>query len=93
MEKETLEIMKQKMEQVADILYKGNTEQGIAAMIDVLPYLLDLSNCIDDENTQRQFIDDALQPLLVAMENNDGTLMADIITYELIGRVDDMIAM
>ena len=33
MEKETLEIMKQKMEQVADILYKGNTEQGIAAMI------------------------------------------------------------
>ncbi len=90
MEKETLKIMKQKMENVADILYKGNIEQGIAAMTDILPYLSELSYCINEENKQRQFINDALQPLLDAMENNDGTMMADIITYELIRYVDDM---
>lgn len=90
MDKETLNMMKKNLENVADILYKGNTEQGIAAMTDILPHLSMMASEIQDEVMQKKLITNVLQPLLESMENRDGTMMADIITYELIQMVDEM---
>lgn len=90
MDKETLNMMKENLENVADILYKGNTEQGIAAMTDILPHLSMMASEIQDEVMQKKLITNVLQPLLESMENRDGTMMADIITYELIQMVDEM---
>lgn len=89
-EKDKLIIMKKKMEDIADILYKGNTEQGIAAIKDILPYLSMLATDMENEELQGQFIEEVLSPLLQAMEDKDGTMMADIITFELIHMVEKM---
>lgn len=89
-EKDMLIIMKKKMEDIADILYKGNTEQGIAAIKDILPYLSMLATDMENEELQGQFIEEVLSPLLQAMEDKDGTMMADIITYELVHMVEKM---
>ena len=37
---------------------------------------------------QQRLITDALMPILSAMEEEDGTLMADLITYELVEILD-----
>ena len=38
--------------------------------------------------SQQRLITDALSPILSAMEEEDGTLLADLITYELVELLD-----
>ena len=84
MDKESLNNMKEKLEGVADILYKGDTMDGIAHMSNVIPDIAAIASDMPDEEARQEMIDNALAPLLEAMEQEDGTLMADIISYELI---------
>ena len=90
MEKEQLEEFKAKLEAIADVLYKGDTKTGIASMNMVIEDIAVLASWISDEELRQRLIDDALTPLLAAMSEEDGTLMADIITYELLEIVNEV---
>ncbi len=85
MDKMVLKQTISQLNQIADVLYKGNTRAGIAAMGMVIPNLTLVSTLIDDEEMKARLVNDALTPALQAMEEQDGVLLADIITYELLG--------
>lgn len=72
---------------IAGELYNGNTNTGISQMGNVLGDLLNYSEQMADEERE-EFIEEALRPLLDAMERKDAIEMADIITYELIEKIN-----
>lgn len=84
MDKETLDGIKARLNDIADMLYQGHIIDGIAHMSNVIPDIASIAEAMPDEETRQELIDNALTPLLDAMEQRDGTLMADIISYELI---------
>ncbi|MCM1083005.1 MAG: hypothetical protein NC311_10465 [Muribaculaceae bacterium] len=82
MDKDKLENLKSNLEQIADVLYKGDTMDGMAEISNVLPAIAEVASDMPDEESRQELIDHALKPLLEAMEQGDGTLIADIINYE-----------
>lgn len=90
MDKEMLEKLKEKLERIADTLYKGKTEIGIARMNEVIPDIALASTWIQNEELSNRMVKDALTPLVRAMEDRDATLMADIIIYELVNVIEEM---
>lgn len=84
MDKEKLEDVKTKLNEIADILYKGDVIEGLANMNCVISDIAAIASDMPDEETRQKLIDNALTPLLEAMEQEDGTLMADLISYELL---------
>ena len=83
MDKDKLENLKSNLEQIADVLYKGDTMEGIAEISNVLPDIEEIASDMPDEESRQNLIDNVLAPMLEAMEQGDGTLVADIISYEL----------
>lgn len=69
---------------IADVLYKGDVQTGIAAMNLVISNLAVIITWITDESVKMRLVEEALTPALQAMEKKDGTMLADIITYELL---------
>lgn len=88
MDKETLDGLKKNLNDIADVLYKGDTTDGIAHINNVIPDIAVVASDMPSEEARQEMIDNALAPLLDAMEQEDGTLMADIISYELIPLLD-----
>lgn len=84
MDKKILDGLKKNLNDIADILYRGDTIEGIAHISNVIPDIAAIASGMPSEEARQEMIDNALAPLLDAMEQEDGTLMADIITYELI---------
>lgn len=80
----------EKLEEIADVLYKGNTVEGMAMMTQVIDNLGIIAGNIVDEEQQKSFLNDGLIPAVGAMENNDGILLADIITYEIISTLNNI---
>ncbi|MBE5953805.1 MAG: hypothetical protein E7257_06560 [Lachnospiraceae bacterium] len=77
-----------KLSNIADILYKGDTTLGMAMMGTVINDLAVVATKVEDEELKNRYINDGLTQCLQAMENNDGTLLADVISYELIEVID-----
>ncbi len=73
-----------RLEEIADVLYQGYASQGIAQMGEVIPNLAEISTWIEDEEERKRLVQDALEPILNAMEQQDATELADLITYELL---------
>lgn len=73
-----------KLTEIADTLYQGNTVKGIADMGTIIPDLTIICDLIQDEAVKVKLVQDALTPILQAMETRDGILLADVITYELL---------
>lgn len=90
MEQNLIEETKEQLLMVADILYQGGISDGIAAMNVVIPNLALIADHIEDETVKQKLVADALTPILSAMEDEDGTLMADLITYELVELLDSL---
>ena len=88
MEKNLIEKTKEQLLTIADTLYQGGVSDGIAAMNAVIPNLAVIADHIENEDLKQKLVADALTPILSAMENEDGTLMADLITYELVELLD-----
>ncbi|MCI6241172.1 MAG: hypothetical protein SO015_07625 [Wujia sp.] len=88
MEQELIRETKEELLSIADTLYQGLVSDGIASMNQVIPNLSMIASQIQDESLQSRLVSDALSPLLSAMEEEDGTLMADLITYELVEILD-----
>ena len=79
-----LDRVKERLQDIAYILYKGNTQEGIAQMSQALPDIAVIVTWISDANVQNRLITDALTPAMEAMEEQDGIWLADVITYELL---------
>lgn len=90
MEQNLIEETKEQLLTVADILYQGGVSDGIAAMNAVIPNLAVIADHIENEDLKKKLVADALMPILSAMEDEDGTLMADLITYELVELLDSL---
>ena len=90
MDKAFLTETKEKLNEVADELYKGSVTEGIAHMGTVLPGIASIAGGIESEELQQKLLVDVLTPALEAMENKDGALLADIISYELIEFIDSL---
>lgn len=73
-----------KLSEIADVLYRGDTRAGIAAMGLVISDLAAISDVIQDEEVKEKLVQEALIPILQAMEDQDGVMLADLITYELL---------
>lgn len=73
-----------KLTEIANVLYKGDVQTGMAAMNVVIPNLAVIASYITDELLKTRLIEDALTPALQAMEEKDGTMLADVITYEIL---------
>lgn len=89
MDKELLDNVKEKLLSIADLAYKGNINDAIVMMGDALQSIETLAASLDEE-TREHMIETALAPMLSAMEDKDGTLLADIITYELLELLNGM---
>lgn len=85
-----LNTTKEKLNEIADILYKDKVNLGMSKMNQVIPDIAVIASNITDAELQQRLINDALTPALGAMENKDASLLADIITYELIEILDSM---
>lgn len=83
-----MEMLKEKLRDIADVLYSGNTSLGMARMGEVIADLANVGTGITDEDIRNRYIKDGLGQALIAMETNDGTLLADVISYELIEIID-----
>ena len=91
MDKENIIELKKKLTEISDILYKGNVTQGIADINNVIPDIAVLASWLPDDESREELINNALSPLLEAMEQGDPIATADIIVYELIAVMDKMI--
>lgn len=89
MDKELLDNVKEKLLSIADLAYKGNINDAIVMMGDALQSIETFAASLD-EGTREHMIETALAPMLSAMEDKDGTLLADIITYELLELLNGM---
>ncbi|MBQ8913104.1 MAG: hypothetical protein IJ054_03565 [Lachnospiraceae bacterium] len=75
------------LKDIAGELYNGNTNAGISQMGNVLGDLLNYTEQMADDERE-EFVTEVLKPLLDAMERKDAIEMADIITYELIEKIN-----
>ncbi len=75
------------LKKITELLYQENYEDAYGLLIQCLPVLGVYIGEIEDENLQRGVMD-ALTEAIAAMEENDYTLLADILQYEVIEKLD-----
>lgn len=85
-----MDTLKEKLKDIAEVLYSGNTTLGMARMGEVISDLAQAGAMITDDGVRDRYINDGLGQALSAMETGDGTLLADVISYELIDIIDTL---
>ena len=85
-----IEKIKEQLEVATDILYKGDVNKGMATMQGTIPDIAVVASSIEDDELQGRLMNDALAPILAAMEEKDATLLADLISYELIPILEEL---
>lgn len=83
-----MEETREKLNCIADTLYAGDTVVGMAMMAQVIEDLAKVGTMISDETLAERYVQDGLMQALQAMEDGDGTLLADVITYEILEVID-----
>ncbi len=81
--------LKNNLTDIADMCYSGSVNTAIAGMSNILPDISSLATYMTEEQSQR-LVQDALSPMLIAMQAKDGAELADRITYELIPMIDEL---
>lgn len=81
--KDLLEILSQ----VTELLYQENYNQAYGILVKCLPLMGVYIADIQDQNVQREIMD-ALTEAVSAMENNDYTLLADVLQYDVIEKLE-----
>lgn len=89
MDQELLKSVNGNLSQVVDLLYQENIRLAYRVLAVTLPSLEQLLVSIADADLQKELIE-KLQAALGAMEEEDTTLLADIITYELLEQLQSL---
>lgn len=82
--KDLLEIL----EKIAELLYQERYNEAYGILIKCLPIMGAYIGEVQDEDLQRGIMG-ALEEAVSAMENNDYTLLADILQYDVIEKLKD----
>ena len=83
-----MEAIKKTLQDIIEVLYKGETKKGMAMMSEVIPSLAVIAENMEDEGLRDRYVNDGLRQALEAMETNDGVLLADVLNYEIIEIID-----
>ena len=73
----------EELKTISDIIYKGDTYTGIANMQFVIQDIAVIAGEINEDD-RNHLLENILKPALEAMEEKDGIMLADILSYELI---------
>lgn len=73
------------LQEVIDLLYQENVSVAYGKLTTILPNIGKLAAELQEE--ERQALLDGLQPALEAMEQQDATLLADVLQYELLEKL------
>lgn len=84
---ELKEIMKEEITATIDLLYQQNIKEAYPRLIQAIPRLEQFISGFDEER-QGEWLK-LLQSALEAMEQQDVTLLADILQYEILERIDE----
>lgn len=74
--------IREKLIDISDLLYKNQTNAGKKKIQEIIPNLAVLAENMTEEQ-QLRYIENALEPIVEAMNTNDSIYLADLITYEL----------
>lgn len=81
--KDLLDVLKK----VAELLYQEEHNKAYGILIKCLPMMGVCIEDIEDKELQREVLD-SLTEAITAMENNDYTLLADILQYDVIEKLE-----
>lgn len=76
------------LNRIAELLYQEKRNDAYGLLIKCLPVLSLQVGHIQDENMQIEIME-VLKTALEAMEADDATLLADILQYELLPRLEE----
>ncbi len=74
------------LEKVSELLYQENFAVAYDVLAKCLPFLSGCLEDMKDQQMQRELLD-ALTEAVSAMEDQDATLLADILQYEIVERL------
>lgn len=77
------------LSKVTELLYQEKYNEAYGILIKCLPIMGVYIGEIEDEGLQREIMD-ALTEAVAAMENNDYTLLADILQYDVIEKLETL---
>lgn len=81
--KDLLEVLSK----ITELLYQEKVNEAYGILIQCLPVMGAYIGEIPDETLQREVMD-SLQEAITAMEENDYTLLADILQYDVIEKLE-----
>lgn len=73
---------------VSELLYQEKFSEGYARLAALLREIIAMTADITDEKEQASFVA-VLQPALEALETKDATLLADILQYDLVEKLEE----
>lgn len=88
MDKVELQAVIEEISQVTELLYQENFEEGYSKLAVLLRRMIALTAGITEEAEQASFVE-VLRPALEAMETKDATLLADILQYDLVAKLEE----
>ncbi len=81
-------ILKHNLQEMIDLLYQQNIKEAYAKLAWLIPEIEKLAASCDVEKQKE--LTDILQSALEAMEQADLTLLADIIQYDLLEKLEEL---
>ena len=77
------------LRKITELLYQEKTNEAYGFLVRCLPHMGLMIEDIEDENLKREIMD-SLTEAIGAMEAKDHTLLADILQYDVIDKLDVM---
>lgn len=87
MKRENVQAVIEEINNVAELFYQENFEEGYRKLTVLLRNIMALTTDITEEAEQASFVE-VLKPALEAMEAKDATLLADILQYDLVEKLE-----
>lgn len=91
MQKELVDKTIKAIELISDKLYKGYTNEGIAELGNIVPDISIICDSIKDIELKNKILLEVLMPIMNAMEKKEGIEIADLIHYELISILKQLV--
>ena len=88
MDKKDVQAVIEEITTVTELLYQENVTEGYGKLAALLRHIMSITAEITDEAEQTSFVE-ILNPALEAMEAQDATLLADILQYDLIAKLEE----
>lgn len=77
------------LNKITELLYQEKSNEAYGLLIKCLPVMADYIGSIQDEELQREIMN-SLTEAITAMEENDYTLLADILQYDVIEKLENL---